>query len=221
MKNTLLILLITSKLSLMAQHELSEKYVVTANDDTTWCSEIKLKSMSITCQTAIEKVEIRNETVRRIYMPIAKSEWSGFFESYAKSQMKDGYLYAPKLVQQVLAAKIYTRFFDLKPIDPDNDFWTRGLFEILVENNGLKLCKLKEVKSSRPSIANAPDENLDKYIIFEENKGKGTTLNKNNYESLLTKLFANCDNVLQALNSKAINPLKEMPQFLALFGTCK
>ncbi len=196
-------------------------YVVTSSDDTVHCSVIKLKQTSVTCQTSTEKKEWRNEFVRRIYLPVEKSEWELYFKAYAASSRSKVYMQLPEITAAVLKENKYPRFFDMRPLDEERDFWTRGLFEILAQNNGYKLCRLKAVKSATPSFADSGDENLDKYILFNGYESVGTTLTKNNYQQQLGFLANGCPAALTALQNQEINYLKEMPAFLVFLADCK
>lgn len=201
--------------------DVTQPYLVTTSDDTMMCSTIKLKQLAVTCQQADKKVELRNEFIRRIYLPVTESQWDPYFKAYAEKGEKRLYPYGPKTTGKVLAKGMYPRFFDMKPMDEEKDFWTRGLFEILAQNNGYKLCKYRVNKgAASPSFATTADSNPDKYFIFEENEASGIELTKANFATEILKLIGDCQSARQALKNPEINNLKELPSFLAEYAKC-
>jgi len=195
-------------------------FVVTSNDDTVLCNAIKLKQFSVTCQTDREKREWQNEYVRKIYLPVAKTDWAEYFAAYAGKGSRHIYLQSPELTAAVLQEKMFPRFFDMRPLDEEKDFWTRGLFEILAMNNGYKLCRLKQVKSATPSFASGESENINTFIVFKEFETNGTTLNKHNCRAELAKLAQGCPKAQQILNNHEHNFIKDMQLFLIPLATC-
>ncbi len=221
MRYIFLILLASASSLLSAQNrKADDAYIVNTTDDTIVCSDIKLKQRAVTCQTKKEKIELRNEFVRRIYLPVKESPWEMYFKTYAEKGRNTVYQYSPKMVQDVLKTGMYPRFFDMKPIDENHDFWARGLFEILVEHNGYKLCKLKAVKSSTPSFASTGNDNLDKYILFEQYEATGVTIDKHNFKQQLSKVSKGCAKAMEALNNDPAVYLKDMQLFLILLAEC-
>lgn len=193
--------------------------MVTTYGDTTYCQDIKLKALSVTCKTAKGKEDILNENVRRIFMPVKDSEWSAFFDAYSTGGKKSVYPYSPRQVQAVVKNKVYPRFFDLKPLDSKKNFWARGLFEILVQNNGYKLCKLKSAGTTGATLAGEAN-NLDKYVVFKEYEADGVVLTRANYRKELVKVVKGCDAAEKALQDESVNHLKDVPGFLTLFARC-
>lgn len=213
-------LLLPNLISFAQPADLAQPYLVTTSDDTMMCSAIKLKEMAVTCQTASKKVEIRNEFIRRIYLPVNDSPYNGYFKTYAEKGEKRIYPYGPKTTGKVLAKGVFPRFFDMKPLDEEKDFWTRGLFEILAQNNGYKLCKIRNNNPSMSSFATTGETNLDKYILFEENEATGVVLTKSNFATEIIKLIEDCPKARQALKDPSVNHLKDVPGFLSLFAQC-
>ncbi len=202
-------------------NDVTQPYYVTTTDDTVMCSVIKIKASAITCQTADKKIEIRNEFIRRLYIPVDESPYDVYFKAYAAKGESRLYPYGPKTTGKVLAKGKYPRFFDMKPLDEEKDFWTRGLFEILAQNNGYKLCKIRTSKGASPSFATTGDSNPDKIILFEENEATGVELTKNNFAAEIIKLIGDCPKARAALRNPEINPMKDLPAFLAIYAECR
>ncbi|MES2629543.1 MAG: hypothetical protein V4616_11295 [Bacteroidota bacterium] len=200
--------------------DLVQPYFVSTTDDTVMCSVIKLKDLSITCQSGEKKIEMRNEFIRRIYLPVEKSQFDTYFQAYADKGTERLYPYGPKTTGKIIAQGHYPRFFDMRPLDAEKDFWTRGLFEILAQRNGYKLCKIRN-KSAKTSFGSTSDgSELDKYYLFEENEATGVELNKNNFAREIVKLTGDCPSVKRALGSSEVNAMKDVPAFLVAYATC-
>lgn len=218
-----LLLLIASVSSYTSRAQLADPstpFYVNTYGDTVTCESIKLKSSTITCQNGSEKTEIRNEYVRRIYVPQKESDFEAYFEAYAKYGHKKIYMIGPKQTARALNDKVYPRFFDMKPINEDKDFWKRGLYECLAQNNGYRLCRVKNTSSSGPSMMGGGKTKHDTYILFPENEATGITLNKRNFAEQILKLMPNCSAVKEALKQD-MDFMKDVPGFLVILTKCQ
>ncbi len=61
---------------------------------------------------------------------------------------------------------------------------------------------------------------LNTYVVFEENKGKGLTLTKKNANEWLHYFLGDCKTLNAVLDNEKINFAKDMPQILAAYATC-
>ncbi|HEX4888014.1 MAG TPA: hypothetical protein VFV37_08210 [Luteibaculaceae bacterium] len=192
---------ILSALACDAQ-DLTRPYLVQTNGDTVFCTEVKLKSDAVVAYIGEQRKEIRFEFIRALYAPTSDKAFESFFKSYQNTRASSIYPMMPRQVQQVLSSGIVPRYFEIKPLDEEDNFWNRMLFETLLKKNGWILCKRKGDSGSGPSFASGKSE-ASPFFIFPVDRAMGENISRDNYRELLSRFFADCPQGLNFINSKS------------------